>query len=392
MNLSKCLLVMRTQRYVRVAAHYLGDATGAVYEALLKTLESQVREVRDDLDSVHKDHDHQEDDDEDEEEDDEEEDTEQLRSTVTDISNALDPEVDLSSGIKVSLKGLPNGVGKHRKKAEPVEDDDDDFTGIGIKQEQASDDDELDGDGLASLRVLNGRHDMIEKHLLLLQEHPRAFCRRIGSGSSAEWTVNFPAITSSIIATEIDSTISARFGKVATRLVRLLREKGKLEEKQVATYALMRAKDVRVVLGELHANGFVESQELPKDNSRQPSRTLFLWYVDQKKAQQMLLHQSYQAMSRAFQRLTFERQRYKEVIRKAERFVEDELLGRDDGKSFIIGETGALEEKTPLRNIERQHLQEWRDIEEKFLCQVVRLDDMVALLRDFGGKDSSMRT
>ena len=83
----------------------------------------------------------------------------------------------------------------------------------------------------------------------------------------------------------------------------------------------------------------------------------------------MLLLQTYQAMSRTLQRLKQERENYKNVIEKAEMM---------DAK------------QEELNQNERDAVMQWREVEEKLVIQVQRMDEQVALLRDFSGRDTSL--
>lgn len=355
-NLSKCTVAFRSQHLQSQATKYLGHTTGKVYGALLQCLETKVRAVKDDLADY-------------EESDDEE--LAQPAASVIELNEVLDPSLDLAAAIKGVSYGsnLTNGTSK---KQAHVVDNDDDFTSIGIKRERHSDDEDDEPvlpkkNGFISYADNNKRLHLIELHLSLLQEHPRNFCDKAGNRGKSEWRVNFPALTQSLIEAEVDATITAKCGRIATRTCRLLREKGKLDEKQVAAFAMMRIKDSRSVLSILQSHGFVEAQELPKDNGRQPSRTLFFWYFDTHRVQLQVLHDSYKAMARALERIRVEKQRFKSVIEKAESSV---LFG--DDQEF-------------LSPAEKNNLRAWKEVEEKLLTQVMRMDDTVALLRDFSG-------
>ncbi|KAG9566535.1 hypothetical protein KCU97_g16644, partial [Aureobasidium melanogenum] len=138
-----------------------------------------------------------------------------------------------------------------------------------------------------------------------------------------------------------------------------------LDEKQVANFSLMRQKDIRSILTAMHEQGFVEAQEVPKDNTRQPSRTLFLWYFDPERCRQLLLQRTYKAQARLIQRMQHEKDVVSEVIQKAERL---DVVGHED-EYLTAGD--------------KQVLRTWREFEEKLLTQLARQDDLVALLRDF---------
>ncbi len=355
----RCSLGLRSQRLQKLAKRLLGSATGAVYGALLQALEDKVCSVRGESDESAKD------------------DAEKVlpSADLSQIAELLDPNIDLGSSIRGvgTSKRLPNGTGTNGKRKHAI---DNEFAEIGIKPEiSESEDDEPTTNGLSSYRNHAKRVKMIEAHLLLLQEHSKEFCKRARAGStSTEWGVDFETLTDGLIQAELDTTIVARFGSTHLRVVRLLRERGKLEEKQVASFAMTRIKDVRAVLTELQSESLAEAQELPKDNQRQPSRTTYLWYFDPQRAQSLILQQTYKAMARTLQRIPVERERFRTIIEKAER---TDIKGQEQEK---------------LETHERQLLREWREIEERLLTQVSRMDEVVMILRDCSGRDVSLAT
>ena len=308
-------------------------------------------------------------------EDAEDEERHQPVATITEINEFIDPSLDLGASLKGSSSSnrLPNGTGKNNKKTRLV--DDEEFAGIGIKREyqSESEDDEPAPNGYTSYKERSKRLSHIEAHLALLEEHCFHFCARAKAhGNSNEWRVNFPAILTTLIDAELDATVFARHGAIALRIVRMLRVRGRLLESQIASHVFMRLKEVRAILTHLQAHGVLEPQEIPKDNSRQPSRVLYLWFLDSGRVQQQTLQETYKAMARTLQRMTAERDRFRTVIEKAER---TDIKGHEAEK---------------LEMGERQLLRQWRELEERMLTQVSRLDDMVALLRDFSGKDTSL--
>ena len=86
-----------------------------------------------------------------------------------------------------------------------------------------------------------------------------------------------------------------RHGAEGVRILRLLLDTGKMDEKQVirqsprcpalitdsfvqiAKVVMMAPKDVRPLLAALAADAFVSTQEVPKSADRNPTRTFYLW-------------------------------------------------------------------------------------------------------------------
>jgi DNA-directed RNA polymerase III subunit RPC3 len=365
-NLAKCVVAMRSELLVQHAKRYLGYITAEVYRALLTALESKVRSVREDL--VHY-------------EDEDEEEEAQPVASVMEVAEFVDPNLDLAAGINGAKSDLPNGGPKAKKKG--VIEYDNDFTDIGIKNEPGSDDEGTNG--YSSMRNKNKRLD-----LKLLEEHDKEFCRRPGAAGQSEWRVNFPVLSKILLNAEIDTTIDRRFGPAAVRVARMLRQEGRLEEKGVAQKCLKHVKEIRGILAQMQAAGFLESQEVPKDQYRQPTRSLYLWFFDEKKVAQLVLHQAYQGIARCMQRMDVEQEKFQQILDKRERL---RAMNPDAAKNFIIGKTGMLEEDgAPLSGVEKQQIALWRETQEKLLTQVKRLDDVVGVVRDFVGKDVTMNT
>ena len=205
----------------------------------------------------------------------------------------------------------------------------------------------------------------IEQHLQLLAQSPHSYVRRIDRNNRVEWTVDFRELVSQIRQSELESIVSDRFGAVALRLVRILQEKGRLDEKQIANAALIRQKDIRATLTAMHEAGFLELQEVPRDHSYHASRTVFLWFFDPARCACSVLEGAYKSMARFLQRLAAERKKRRSVLEKSQR-------------TDVVGN-----EEKYLSPRERDVLRDWKAKEEKLLGQIMRLDRMVELFRDF---------
>ncbi|KAI5358000.1 Putative RNA polymerase III Rpc82, C -terminal, winged helix-like DNA-binding domain superfamily [Septoria linicola] len=360
-NFAQYPITQRSQRLEQFAEAALGGVTATVYAALLRALESKIRARDDDF--------HEEQDSEDQE-------ARLPSATTTEIAEVLKTwtPVDLTMGISgaAAMYKKPEAERDKSKKGKKRTVPDEDWGDIGIKMELESEDDEEEtqpANGFTSYRDQNKMLSLVDEHLKLLTEHPQTFCRRVGAGGRGEWKVDFGNLTNSLIAREIDETVKSRLSKVHAMIVRMLRDVGRLEDKEIAARLMMRVKDVRSILTQLQFAGLVEGQEVPKDNSRQPSRAVYLWYHDQTRVAGLLLQQSYQGMSRILQRLASQRESSRGIIEKAEMMNTKE---------------------ESLSQVERDHLMHWREIEERLLTQFLRLDEHVALLRDFSGKDTSL--
>ena len=207
--------------------------------------------------------------------------------------------------------------------------------------------------------------DKVFQHLYLLAEAPEGFITCEKEDSVPYWRIDFEKLCSVLRNEQVFSLILDLFGAIALRIVRVLIEKGKLEEKVLQEIALVSAKDLRLKLAELKAAGFLELQEVPRENQRQPSRTIYLWFYDPDRVRRKVLEDTYKSMSRVLQRLSVEKKKVQGILDKADR---SDVKGHEE--EYLSGG-------------ETRILKEWRALEEKFWGEVGRLDDLVAVLRDF---------
>ena len=230
-----------------------------------------------------------------------------------------------------------------------------------------ADRDELDDETVDSVSfgAADGRTLEIRDHFRILAQTPHCFVRQVNGRRHGEWTVDFRRLVNRHKQAELENIILMKFGDIALRLVRILSEKGKLDERQISNLALIRPKDSRATLSMMHEAGFLELQEVPRDVAHQPTRTIYLWFFDADRCAQMVLENIYKMMARLLQRNMSERQDIRPLLDKAER-------------TDVVGQ-----EERYLTLQERKSLQAWRDKEEKLLGQIMRLDRQVELLRDY---------
>ncbi|KAJ5709615.1 RNA polymerase III Rpc82 C -terminal [Penicillium malachiteum] len=224
---------------------------------------------------------------------------------------------------------------------------------------------------------INGNHDNndedsgpsraweINQHLHLLAQPPFNLTSCVELYGVPKWRVGFRGLARKLRGLELERMIESRYGDVALRVIRVLHAKGKLDEKRLQEISFLPWKDLRQTLSSMQTGGFVDLQEVPKDAQRQPSKTIFLWYYDPDRVCGSILEDTYKAMSRTMQRIKVERERLKDFLEKTER-------------SDVKGH-----EEEYLTEEELERLQRWKDKEALLLAEVARLDDMVAVFRDY---------
>lgn len=349
-NTDKFNVSFRSQRLVDLSARLLGETTAQVYKALLRRLEHNIPRCHDEYSEAKRlEQENEEGDDVGYDSDDDRD----VTATSMEVEKGLDPSVDAHLGfttdkpakVKVEMNGHSDGDGED---AEPKANGDEDHNGM-------------------SQAMINRqkRVSLVEQHLRLLAEHPFKFLTRVSTRGQGTWSVNFTALSHTLIQAELENLILARHGPTATRIVRILHAKGKLDEKQLGSLGLIRQKDLRRVLTQMQEAGYVDTQEVPRDNTRQPSRTIYLWFYDQDRCRKLVLNDTYKGMSRLLQRAKVEKEKVQAVIDKAER---TDVKGQEDKY---------------LSKAEKAALADWLEKEQKLLVQLSREDDLVAIFRDF---------
>lgn len=396
-NYEKCKVALRNQQLVSLARGDIGEMTSHIYSVLLNLIEGRIPRCQldptiDDLSDI----------------------SEGPAVSTMGIARAMDKSINPSFGIgKVDSHSIKTAALEkpQRKRKREIEDseatvegdassdeDEDDQEVLDdvdehgnipeVDQDTASDGEDPFAEPLTKAPAVKppratkvtfdeklpkpvSREDRmnrtmdIRNHLLLLADYSPHFVRKCGSRGLGEWTVDFDELVNYMQETELDNIIFEAFGQLGCRIARILRQKGKLEEKQIQKFGLLKLKDVRTKLVEMQMSGIVDIQEVPKDSTRAAGRTIFLWYFDPDRVKMIALEHIYKTMSRCLQVLKAEKYDRREVLSQAER---TDVIGLES-------------EMLPAGQLER--LDEIRDKEKKIFTQIGRLDALVAIFKDF---------
>lgn len=370
---------LRTQKLVEHAEDFVGETTAQVFAALLTSLCRKVYRCQNDKHTVMTQ---------------EEEETyfAGIRVTTEEILDHLCPGVDVSTGIGTASEDdidmrFAEKIRKYPPQSQVIR-----LQGALGEGEEilGSDDEDYDRTGEHTKGGrLNGHHNgsitqnghrsggdhaagdqpsrieqirQMRQHLLVLAESKQQFVRHCGQN---EWTVDFGNVIQQLRYVELDTMIEDTFGRHGLRLTRILREKGKLDDKTLPAIALMRKPDVHVKMAEMEMAGFLEVQEVPRDNNRAANRTMFFWFFDEARTLKWVLDKSYKSMVRCLERLEVERHKKRAVLSLSER---KDVQGKEEEK---------------LRGDVYDEYLGFLDIEKKLLSQVSRLDDLVSVFQDF---------
>lgn len=386
-NYEKCLVELRNRRVVQFATDVFGETTAYVYSVLLKLLTKDLARCRPDpaIDSG-------------------EDDEEKLglgSVTTAQILDSLKTSVDLSLGMgkadrrqvssQAANKIQENAPGKRALIAEAEVDghasaDEDEKAG------DSNDESEYDSDyegpvtngtnGVNGVNGVNGakgakvkfddsastkerrldRPAQLRQHLLMLSECPQRFVRHCGQN---DWTVDFEPVVGALREAELDWMIEKTSGQQGLRLVRILRAKGKLDEKALPNVSLMRKPELQQKMLEMQTAGFVHVQEVPRDVKADVKKSFFLWYCDVDRSLDRLLDTSYKSMIHCLQVLDMLREKEKDVLATTKR---TDVRGR---------------EKDTMRKEYYERYSRFLENERQLFSQVMRIDDIVSVLRDF---------
>ena len=381
-NYEKCLVDMRNDRLTRFAEDVISPTTSRVYHTLLRLVTRSIPRCKEDvkIDGAYSD---MFDDDS----------SRNLTVTTLDILDHLDPSINLASDIgRVSKSSVDPNVSERLLQTASLLDADGENEGSGengvringadVQGQSFGEDDwdieddapDTNGVGAAQndgpVKSENGpgeqRIELLRRHLFLLCESKHRLVRHCGTQGDGQWTVDFDIVMQSLRQVEMDSIIQQVTGRRGLRLTRILREFGKLDEKTLADKALMKKPTLQEKMVHLQNVSFVDVQEVPRDNqNRVANRTMFFWYCDPERMRSEMPDRIYKAMLRCLQVLEVERWKVRDIL---------EFVHRTDVK-------GKEEEvMTPeYYNKYSQHLEQ----EAKLLGHAMRLDDIVAVLRDY---------
>lgn len=329
MNYEKLDVALRNARFLELAQQDASRASTEIYDCLLRRIEYQTTRCRDTYEIPR-----------------EGEEGEQYSAPIqlSAIVADVDPLLDLSG----CIAPMEPSVGTNRSGKRPLDDETN-----GVNDDE--DDDEPAG----------SRAYEIDQHLGILSQAPFNLTTKHVISGLPTWRVAFRGMARKLRHLELERMIESRYGDVALRVIRVLHAKGKLDEKRLQDISLLPFKDLRQTLSSMQTGGFVDLQEVPRDAQRQPSKTIYLWYYDPDRVCSSILEDTYKAMSRCLQRIKFERERERDFLEKTE---------RTDVKGH---------EEEFLSEAELEHLKHWRAKEALLLAEVSRLDDMVAVFRDY---------
>ena len=173
-----------------------------------------------------------------------------------------------------------------------------------------------------------------------------------------QWIIDFGLLGAQLWKDEVLRYVRSRYTDMVTRVVRVLLEKGKMDEKSLQEICLLTAKELRQCLLKLKGAGMVAVQDVPREAQRLTTRTMYLWSFSPDRARKVLLKDLYKSMGRLLRRTMLERGKL------------GRLVGHCDSAS------------TELRLRDSDAYSKWRRKEGWLVAELARLDESVCVLRD----------
>ncbi|KAG5362203.1 DNA-directed RNA polymerase III subunit RPC3 [Yarrowia sp. C11] len=277
--------------------------------------------------------------------------------TSMEIAKTIDPRL---AGLRPRGKGSRSASrsASPRPMSKRVKTEDG-YTETGDYEED--EEDEEDGQQLSGVALATA----VSKQMQILAASPLLFVKNVGTKGGGEWYVDFKEATENLRGARYEQIIQWKYGRVAKRLLRAVKDKGKVDEKLLTNIALLPVKEILNHLHDLHSVGALDVQELPRTADRAASRTIFLWHHRANRAYSLITQDIYKSLSRCFERVAAERAKLPILLSKLQR---EDVKGHED--EFLTEQ-----EKADLKNLKMR--------EEKLLVQMNRLDGMIRVFRDY---------
>ncbi|KAF9931251.1 DNA-directed RNA polymerase III subunit RPC3 [Linnemannia zychae] len=206
-------------------------------------------------------------------------------------------------------------------------------------------------------------HECLDKYIQLLEDDLMQILKK-DAGRGGQYIINLKKASHILKKNMIQDIVSTRFGAPYVRIMNMLEDKGKLEEKQISRFSMMPVKDVREKLTTLCTFGVLNLQEVPKTKERTPSRTYYLWEVVLPRAAGTLTDRLYHTMGNLRQRRFVERAKRAVLLNKCER-------------------TDVKADDSLLNAAEKKELETLNGVLEMLEIQELRIAQMVITFRDF---------
>ncbi|CAI9717057.1 DNA-directed RNA polymerase III subunit RPC3-like [Octopus vulgaris] len=218
---------------------------------------------------------------------------------------------------------------------------------------------------------------ILEQYLSVMCDDSQ-FVFKAAEAGGGMYEINIHKSLTELCKSHIESVVQERFGSKSLRIFRILLLKQHLEQKQIEEYAMIPAKEVKEIMYNMFADGFLFVTEVSKAPDHAPSRTFFLFRVEIPRVARMLLKRCYQAIGNAMLRREHEVKEHRRLLDKQQR-VEAIIASLDQS----VDESQKVEVEQTITPAERNQLAKVKqDINKLDQCEI-QLDSTMFLLENY---------
>ncbi|CAL8247261.1 unnamed protein product [Lota lota] len=220
---------------------------------------------------------------------------------------------------------------------------------------------------------------ILDQYLSLLVDDPMEFVGKTGDSGGGMYVVNLHRALTNLARATLESVVQERFGSRSARIFRLLLRKRHLEQKQVEDFAMIPAKEAKDMLYTLLSENLVLLQEIPKTPDHAPSRTFYLYTVNQLSTARMLLQHCYKTVANLIDRRLFQTKESKRLLEKSQRIeaimASLQASGAEPEQLTEVEEMISAPEKQQLESL-RHHINKLDSAENQ-------VDETIFLLKSY---------
>lgn len=225
----------------------------------------------------------------------------------------------------------------------------------------------------------NIARQILDQYLTLLIDDPMEFVGKTGDSGGGMFVVNLHRALANLGRATLESVVQERFGSRSARIFRLLLRKRHLEQKQVEDFAMIPAKEAKDMLYTLLSENLVQLQEIPKTPDHAPSRTFYLYTVNQLPTARLLLQHCYKTVGNLIERRQYETKENKRLLEKSQRI--EAILASLQATEAEAEQLTEVEEM--ITAPERQQLESLRHHINKLDSSENQVDETIFLLESY---------
>uniref|UniRef100_A0A671MAS4 DNA-directed RNA polymerase III subunit RPC3 n=1 Tax=Sinocyclocheilus anshuiensis TaxID=1608454 RepID=A0A671MAS4_9TELE len=220
---------------------------------------------------------------------------------------------------------------------------------------------------------------ILDQYLTLLVNDPMEFVGRTGDSGGGMYVVNLHRALANLARATLESVVQERFGSRSARIFRLLLRKRHLEQKQVEDFAMVPAKEAKDMLYTLLSENLVQLQEIPKTPDYAPSRTFYLYTVNQLPTARLLLQHCYKTVGNLIERRLYETKENKRLLEKSQQI--EAILASLQATGAEAAQLTEVEEM--ITAPERQQLESLQHHINKLDSSENQVDETIFLLESY---------